>query len=93
MVTAAHTTDNVSLGDPSTEAVPEATAAQMKVPDGMAVEDGAKLLALWMVVVAYEQPVGAAGPLPSCHSLTPDEWDNRCSSRCFVQSLLEVWRT
>lgn len=93
MVTAAHTLGNVSLGDPSTEAVPEATGAQMKVLDEMEVEDGETLLALWEVAVAYEQQVGNAESLTSCHSRVKDEWDNRYSLRRIVQSLREVWRT
>ena len=65
MVTAVHTLDNVWLGDPSTEAVPEATGAQMKVLDEMEVEDDERLLALCVVAVMYEQRDGDAGSLPS----------------------------
>lgn len=93
MANAAHTPDNVSSGDRSTEAVPEATGAQMTVLDELAVADGEKLLGLWMAVAVYEQRFGNAGSLPSCHSLMPDEWGNRCSFGRIVQSLLGVLRT
>lgn len=93
MVPAAHTLGNVSLGDPSTGVVPEATGAQMKVPDEMEVEGGERTSALWLVVVVYGRPVGDAGSLPSCHSLMQAEWGSRGSFGRIEQSLLEVLRT
>lgn len=93
MVTAVHTLGNVWLGDRSTEAVPEATGAQMKVLDEMEVEDDERLLALCGVVVVYEQRDGDAGSLPSWHGLMQDEWGNKCSFGRIVQSLSEVLRT
>lgn len=92
-MTAAHTLDNAGLGDPNTEAVPEATGVRMKVLDEMEVEDGERLLALWTVAVVYEQQIADDGSLPSCHSLMPDEWGSRRPFGRMVQSLLEVSRT
>lgn len=54
MVTAAHTLGSVSLGDPSTEAVPAVTGAQRRVLDEMEEEDGAILFALREGAVGYE---------------------------------------
>ena len=93
MVTAAHRPGSAWSADPSTEAVPEATGAQMKVPGEMAVEDGENPLALWMAVVAYEQSTGDAVPLASCHSLMQDGWGSRCSFDRIVPSRMDVLRT
>lgn len=93
VVSAAHTPDNVSSEDPSTEVAPEATGAQMKVLDELEVADGEKLLALWRAAAVYEQRFGHAGPLASCHSLMPNEWGSICFFRRIVQSLLGVLRT
>ena len=93
MVTAAHTLDNAWWVNPSIEAVPEATGAQMTVLDEMAVEDDENPLAWWMAVVAYEQLIEDAGPLPSYHSLTQDEWDSRHFFGRIVQSWVTVLRT
>lgn len=68
MVTAAHTLGSVWKGDPSTEAVPEATVAQMKVPNEMEEGDGENRVALWRVAVEYGQSTEDAVFLPSCHS-------------------------
>ncbi len=70
---AAHTLGNVWLGDPSTEAVPEATEARMKVLDETEVEDDERLLASCVAVVVYERAVGPAGSLPWCHGPKQDE--------------------
>ena len=89
MVTAGHTPGNAWSEDPSIEAVPEATGAQMMVPDEMELEDGERPLALYEAVARYEQQVGNAGSPPSCHSLMRDEWGNRCSLGRIVQSWME----
>ena len=68
MVTAAHTLGSVWSGDPSTEAVPEATVAQMKVPNEMEEGDGENRVALWRVAVKCGQSTEDAVFLPSCHS-------------------------
>ena len=68
MVTAAHTLGSVWKGDPSTEAVPEAIVAQMKVPDEMEEGDGENRAALWRAAVEYERSIADAVFLPSCHS-------------------------
>ena len=93
MVTAAHTPGSVWWEDPSTEAVPEATGAQTKVPDEMEAEDGENPLALWKAVVAYEHSTEDAVPLASCHSLMQDEWGSRCSFGRIVPSRMDVLRT
>ena len=93
MELAAHTPGNVSLADPNTGVEPEATGVRMKVPDEMGVEDGEKMLALRLVAVVYEPPVGDAGSRASCHSPKQDEWGNRCFFDRIVPSSLKVLRT
>ena len=92
-MTAAHRLGNAWWGDPSTEVVPEATEAQTKAPDEMAVEDGESPLALLMAGAACEGSVEDAGCLPSCHSLMPGEWGSKCSFDRIVQKWVGVWRT
>ena len=93
VVTAAHKLGSVWWEDRNTEAVPEGTGAQTRVPDEMEVADGENLLALSLGVVVYGRSTEDAESLPSCHSLMPNEWGNRCSFGLIVQNWEEVLRT
>lgn len=93
VVTAAHTLGSVWWEDRNTEAAPEGTGAQRKVPDEMAVVDGENLLALSLEVVVYARSTEGAESLPSCHSRMPNEWGSRCSFGLIVPSWEEVLRT
>ena len=68
MAIAAHTLGSVWLGDLNTVAVPEVTAAQMKVPNEMEEGDGENRAALLTVAGGYEHSIEDAVFLPSCHS-------------------------